>query len=133
VTDIDLNPDGPHGPAHTTEAANLLAGCVRYLNYASMAGSGGLEYPGDVYGLLGALYTATQRLPQLCDQLAAFLAAQVAAGCLADSQGRDPAIQAGMAADLLREAATRIPALTAHLQRAQNDIAGLYVKDGTDA
>ena len=115
------------------EAAALLAESVRYLNYASMTGSGGLEYPGDVYDLLGALYTATQRLPQLCDQLAVFLAAQAAAGHLADSKGRDPAIQAGMAADLLREAATRIPALTAHLQRAQNDIAGLYVKDGTDA
>ena len=127
----DLNPDGLHSPAHTAEAANLLAGCVRYLNHASMAGSGGLEYPGDAYDLLGALYTATQRLPQLCDQLAVFLVTPPADGRLADSQGRDPAIQAGMAADLLREAADRIPALTAHLQRAQNDIAGLYVREAS--
>src|ERR1700733_5899148 len=79
LMDIDLNVDGPHSPERTKEVADLLAECVRYLNYATMSGNG-LTDPADVYYILGALYTGTERLPQLFGNLARLLAAQAATG-----------------------------------------------------
>ena len=77
---ISLNPDGPHSPEHTAEVAAMFDACSRFLTYATM--SGGLEYPSEVYRLLGEMYSATGRLPQLCGQLTAFLAAQKDSGTL---------------------------------------------------
>jgi hypothetical protein len=129
---VALRADGPHEPQYTAEVGNALAECVRVLNYATRDDAPGLEYAGDVYTLLGHLYTAAERLPQLLGQLAAFLNAQAATGTLADNQGRDPAIQADMAADELTDCADRLSALTRQLHRAQNDIAGLHVKEDGD-
>lgn len=56
-----------------------------------MPGSGGIDYPGDVHKLLGDLYLATGRLPQLLDQVAAFLLAQAYRGRLGDDNGRSGA------------------------------------------
>ena len=126
--------DGPYSPDQNREVAYGLAEAVRYLNHATHPGNdGGLEYPGDVYDLLGHLYTATGRLPQLFGQLAAFLKAQAESGRIADTAGRAPEIQAGMAADVLEDAAGRLAGVTAQLQRAQGDISGLYAKDDGDA
>ena len=71
--DIDLNPDGPHSPEHTAEVGDLFDQCSHCLTYATMAEKHGLEYPADAYRLLGEIYSATARLPQLCGQLTAFL------------------------------------------------------------
>lgn len=90
--ETDLNPDGPHSPEYTRELGNALAEAVRCLNYATRDDAPGLDYPADAYSLLGALYTATQRLPQLMQQVAAFLESQSATRCLADSRGGDPAM-----------------------------------------
>ena len=129
---VALRTDGPHSPEYTKQVADIVAEAIRVLNYASMPGSGGLEYPGDVYSLLGALYTGTGRLPQLFRQLVAFLDAQAASGRLGDDHGRDVAAQTAQAAFYLGAAHQVAADLTASLQAAQNAIAGLYVRDDTD-
>jgi hypothetical protein len=133
VITIGLTTDGPHSPQYRAEVEDALAECARVLVYATREGAGGLEYPADAYRLIGALYEAIGRVPQLLGQTGAFLSAQAAAGKLGDDQGRDPAIQAGMAADLLEDAASRIASACGHLQMAQGDISGLSVKGDGDA
>jgi len=125
---IDLRTDGPHSPDSVRGAADLVAEGVRYLNHATMPGAGGLDYPGDAYSLLGALYTATQRLPQLFAQLTAFLESQRDAGNLADDNGRDATGQVALAAFRLAKAHQAAATLTVQLRAAQNAISGLYVK-----
>lgn len=126
--DISLNTDGPHSPEYTRELGEAVAEAVRCLNYATRTGSTGLEYPGDVYSLLGALYTGTERLPQLIGQLVAFLAAQGGSGTLADDHGRDVPTQIAEASYHLGHAHGMATALTKALQQAQQSISGLYVK-----
>lgn len=126
---IDLNTDGPHSPDYTREVGNALAEAVRVLNYATRGEADGLEYPGDVYTLLGALYTATGRMPQLLTQLVEFLAAQGGSGTLADDHGRNVPSQIAEASYHLGHAHGAATALTKALQQAQQSISGLYVKD----
>ena len=127
MPEINLHVDGPHSPERTKEIADLLAECVRYLNHATMSGNG-LDDPADVYYILGALYTGTQRLPQLFGQLTAILDKQVAAGVLADNAGGDPAERAAEASLDLSDAAASAEPLTTWLREAQQAISGLYVK-----
>jgi len=101
-------------------------------NYAARAGEDGLEYPGDACTLLSALYTATQRMPQLLAQLAAFLDREKASGRLGDANGGDPAEHIRSALDRLLYAETDAGNLTARLRSAQNAISGLYFEDGTE-
>lgn len=126
--EIDLRTDGPHGPDYTREVGNALAEATRVLNYATLGDAPGLEYAGDAYSLLGALYTTLDRFPQLLDQVSGFVRDQAAAGILGDDKGRDPVIQAGMASGALQDAAGLIAAVAGQLRTAQNDISGLYVK-----
>jgi hypothetical protein len=125
----DLNPDGPHSPERTAEVANLIAEGIRFLNYATRGVAPGLGDPSDAYTLLSALYTATQRMPQLVTQLTGFLAAQGASGTLADDHGLGVATQIAEASYHLGGAHGAAGQLTAALQRAQRSIAGLYVKE----
>jgi hypothetical protein len=128
----ELRTDGPHSPEYTREVAGAVAEGIRVLNYATGGRDWpGLDYPGDAYDLLGWLYTATQRLPQLFTQLAGFLVAQ-GASSLADDQGRDPQACTAAAASDLERASTAASALTKLLQDAQLAISGLYVKDSGD-
>ena len=133
MPEINLHVDGPHSPERTKEIADLLAECVRFLNYASMSGGGGLSDPADVYYVLGALYTGTQRLPQLFGQLATILDRQVAAGTLADNTGGDPAVLSAEAGYALATAAGAGDGLTTDLHDAQQAISGLYVKGAPGA
>jgi hypothetical protein len=128
MPEINLHVDGPHSPERTKEIADLLAECVRFLNYASMSGNG-LTDPADVYHVLGALYTGTQRFPQLSRQLTALLAVQKDSGSLADNEGRDVGSQVAMAGYHLGEAHAHAGDLTTALQNAQQAISGLYAKD----
>jgi len=128
----ELRTDGPHSPEYTREVGNLLAEAVRVLNYATLGDCPGLEYPGDAYTLLGALYTATQGLPQLLGQVASFVTAQAAAGKLGDTQGRSAVQVAGVNAACLALASQLAGDLTGRLQAAQNAISGLYVKGEND-
>lgn len=126
--DISLNTDGPHSPEYTREVADALAEAVRVLNYSTRSGEAGLESPADAYSLLGALYTATGRLPQLVTQIVAFLAAQGGSGALADAHDRSVATQIAEASYHLGHADGTATKLTAALQQAQQSISGLYVK-----
>jgi hypothetical protein len=110
----------------------MTAEAVRFLNYASRGDAPGLKYPGDVYSLLGALYTGTRRLPQLCKQLCAFLAGQLDTGRIRDSSGRDPAVMTGSAALALGLASSVADELTYALNSAQQALAGLYVAEAAD-
>jgi hypothetical protein len=125
----DLNPDGPHSPERTAEVAALFDACSRYLTYATMSSKHGLESPSEAYRLLGELYSATGRLPQLCGQLTGFLAAQGESGTLADDHGLDVATQIAEASYHLGGAHGAAEQLTKALQRAQQSISGLYVKE----
>ena len=126
---IDLRT--PHNPESTKEAASLVAEGIRYLNYATLGDAPGLDYPADAYSLLGALCTATERMPQLFGQLAAFLAGWQASGQLGDSNGADPNRQAAMAMGALADATIRAEQADRALRDAQNAIAGLYVAEGS--
>ena len=120
------NPGGPHSPRRTAQAGDLFDRLSRFLVYATMSRDG-VRTPGDAYVLLADVYLAAGRLPQLCGQLAEFLAGQAAAGRLRDDRGRDPAGQCALAAASLRQAAGHAAGLDAALQDAQRHIAGLAV------
>lgn len=125
----ELRTDGPHNPDYTREVGNVLAESVRVLNYATLGDAPGLDYPGDAYSLIAAVYTATQRLPQLLGQIASFLESEAASGRLADDHGRDVGDQVDDAAAALREAGDLAEQATRELRDAQNAISGLYVKE----
>jgi hypothetical protein len=132
---IELDPDGPHSPELTAQAADVLAECVRFLNHATGRHAGhGLTWPADAYRVLGSLYTGTGRMPQLFTQLGTWLTRQAAAGILADDQGRDVTVLAAAAGEALASAAAAADTLTARLQSAQQAIAGLATRRaGPDA
>ena len=123
-----LNPDGPHSPERTAEAAATLDACSRFLVYATMGTAPGLDYPAEMYSLLGELYSATGRMQQLFGQLRVFLRAQAEAGNLGDRSGRDIHLSVSAACGALVEAGHQSAALTSLLQEAQKEIAGLHGK-----
>lgn len=129
---MNLNPDGPHSPDLTAEAGQLFDDCSRFLVYASMGGKGGLEFPADAYRLVADWYSATGRVPQMCEQLREFLSAHLAAGRLYDAKTGDPQEACEQAAIHLEQAGKLAAALTRALQDVQADIAGLGVKESTD-
>jgi len=118
---------GEQTPERAKELADGMAETIRALNYATKIGAGGLEYPSHVYDLLANLYIGTGRLPQLVDQLGAFLAELEGKGVLAD--GPLPGGPASAAAiEALREAAGAAAQLTEALQQAQNAISNVSYK-----
>ena len=129
---IDLNPDGPHSPERTAEVAAIFDACSRFLVYATLGGAPGLDYPAEMYSLLGELYSATGRMQQLFGQLRVFLRAQAEAGNLGDRSGRDIHLSVSAACGALVAAGDASAALTSLLQEAQKEIAGLHGKSGTE-
>jgi len=129
---VALRTDGPYSPEYTKQVADQVAEGIRVLNYCSMPGGGGLRYPADAYELLALLWTGTQRLPQLFRQLDAFLADQGASGKLGADDGGNVAGLLSGAGEALHNAHWWANGLTEVLQRAQNAIAGLHVKEGAD-
>jgi hypothetical protein len=130
---LELRPDGPHSPAYTVQVAWGVAEAVRVLNYATGSGAAdGLRAPATVYDVLGALRTATLRLPQLFEQLSRFLDQQLEAGRLADHV-REPAVAVETAREALRSALPAAAELDQQLLRAQAAINGLYVPDPGEA
>ena len=68
-------------PENVLKAANQAAEAIRYLNHATLSPvTAALRYPGDVDAVLVALEELGQRLPQLLDQLGAWMVAE----CKAD-------------------------------------------------
>ena len=129
---IDLNPDGPHSPERTAEVAAIFDACSRFLVYATLGGAPGLDYPAEMYSLLGELYSATGRMQQLFGQLRLFLRKQANDGKLGDRSGRDIQISVSEACGALVEAGHQSAALTSLLQEAQKEIAGLHGEPGTE-
>ncbi len=128
MTCVDLNPDGPHSPDHTAELGNLFDDCSRAIVYATMQDKHGLEYPSEIYRLLGDLYTALSRFPQMCQQLATALHEQAATHTLYDARkGLDPAVQVDMARLDLDVASGAAGVLTDALRQVQADISGVGV------
>src|SRR5260221_416893 len=127
---IALNTAGPHSPEYTAQVANALAEAVRVLNYATLGDAPGLEYPGDVYTLLGSLYTATGRLSQLLTQAAAFVKSQEPR--LADANVDNVHVQVLLADSYLTGSASLAGHVTVLLQQAQNAISGLYLNGDTN-
>jgi len=129
---ITLSTTGPHSPEYTRQVAYGLAECVRVLNYATGSGAdAGISYPAVAYDVLGFLYTATARMPQLLEQFGLWLQQSADAGVLAEA---DPArhgevvVSVAAARQSLAEAAACLGgAATAALQDAQNAISGLYI------
>jgi hypothetical protein len=128
----DFNPDGPHSPDLTREAGNELGELVRFLNYATMGRAPGLDYPADVYTLLGNWAHAAGMMPQLAGQAAVFLSSQTDRPGLYDARGDHPGTQIVVAREALERAGQAAWALCRALQDAQNAIAGVGVRDDDD-
>ncbi|WP_033247436.1 hypothetical protein [Nocardia carnea] len=108
--------DGPHTVQIFAEATLALEHLVRYANHATLnAPADALPTPEDAARSVRSLGAALAKLPQLCDQLAARADRFAANPTLrADSTAdQEPAVQAGLAAEALRELA----AATAPLHR----------------
>ncbi len=84
--------DGPHTPATVIGAARDIDGLVRYLNHATRGHT--LDNPADLYLVLGALFGAVMKLPQLVEQFAAHADRYVMASGLFDDRGGNPAFTA---------------------------------------
>jgi hypothetical protein len=121
----------PSSPERAVAMADAFAETVRALNHGTQS-SFALVYPSHVYSVLGNLYTGTAGLPQLFQQLAAFIAG------LDPQRMRDaravadvPDALVGVAA-ALADAGGAAALLTKHLQRAQSAISGLSYEGGSD-
>lgn len=133
---LTLDTSGPHSPQYTAKVGYALGEAVRVLNYATGPDvSTGLRYPSDVYGLLGSLYAATGRMPQLSGQLGDWLAEQARAGAIGvDGDDRPGAAVAAVdqARASLNRASVLAHQLTASLQQAQEAIAGMHARTGSE-
>ncbi len=123
---------GPHSPEYTVTVAHALAESVRVLNHATRSADA-IDYPATVYQVLGALYTATGRLPQLLGQLSRWLEREAEAGRLAESRHGDVIAAVATGEDALARASRQILAVTAGLEAAQQAIAFVYRRDDDEA
>lgn len=119
-----------HDPRMTAvRTARLLADLARTLNYATLPGDPRLEYPSDVYMVLESLHAALSRLPQACEQLAAYLQRQRDAGVLYAERGFPHADRPGAAVEIasaeLRRAAGSATLAAIAFGRAHAAISGL--------
>ena len=121
---------GPHDDATITALAQITAEAIRALNHATIPHAA-LTEPATVYRVLGELATAAHRLPQLCSQLARWLAEENAAGRLADDH-RHPARApcTYVMARLDQNAPPYAALLGSALDDAQQATAGLYRPGG---
>lgn len=121
---------GPAAAEGVRRAARELAHRTQPLNRFA-----GLEYVGDVHGVLGSLYIGTQSLGQVLDQLTAFLEHELQEGrvLVAAGQGRGPTGDAfarvSDAAVDLRKARAAADALTRHMSDAQHVISPVYLPE----
>lgn len=119
---------GPHDDDTITALAQITAEAVRALNHATFPRAA-LSEPGTVYRVLGELATAANRLPQLCSQLARWLAEENAGGQLADDHDL-PGAMAYVMARLDQNAPRYAALLGSALDDAQQATAGLYRPGG---
>jgi hypothetical protein len=120
-----------HGRDPTpAEVADAIADAVRTLNYKTGAsGAVELEYPSDLYDVLGSLGVAAGRLPQLFGQLAKWLREQQATGQVAHDSGGDVGEYVEAVADALERASTDAVTLGAALDSAHEASSGLKARE----
>jgi len=109
-------------PAETLALARTAAEAVRFLNHATLGGSG-LAQPADAYSLLGDLSLAAAGLPQLLAQVGRWLASALAAGRLGCDDGTDPAAAVSGAWLFMSDARASAAALARDLEQARQQIA----------
>ena len=134
---VDLDTDAPRSPDYTHAVAAAFAEAVRVLNHHTLNHRGpGLEYPSDVYRVLGELADGAHRLPQLLQQLDRFLAAEHEDGRVGeDADGRhggDADLAVTDASDRIHGAKAAAAALAQALQDAYAATARLHQIDGLD-
>lgn len=78
----DLNPDAFHSPERTAQLGELLERTSRVLVYAVRPNSGGVQYPADLYQLLGQLRAAAAHLDSALTQCSHRVSAWREAGML---------------------------------------------------
>lgn len=128
---MDLNIDGPHGSEYSRQVAQAASEAVRVLNHATFPDRApGLEWPSDVYDVLGNLSSAAAGMPQLSRQLAAWVANETAAGYVRENasygpHGGDAQTASRSLAGHLTEAAALAARLAEVLSAARRDTAGL--------
>jgi hypothetical protein len=118
---------GPYADADTAGAAEATAETIRYLNHA--APRGGVTEPATVVAVAANLATAAYRMPQLLAQLAEWLAAETAAGRVADDHRRPAWQLADATRTLLWEATEHAEHLASALNAAANLTATLHAAD----
>ena len=114
-----------------SEAAQEAADAIKALNYATLPHEDypGLEFPSDVYDVIGSLKNAMQRMPQALEQCSLWLGEQNAAGKVGHDSGADPGQDVGNTRYLLdTTAATMAAELAAVLNRAHSASAHLTGK-----
>jgi hypothetical protein len=131
--DADLSrepepPDGPDDEPTLAELADQAAEAIRSLNHRTMPGRD-LEYPADVYAIVGTLKVMADRLPQLLRQLSAWLEAEHKAGRAGHDSGQDPGPYVGDVTAALTLAATVAGTLSDALRLAHNASSGIKSAD----
>ena len=111
-------------PDETLALARTAAEAVRFLNHATLGGSG-LAQPADAYSLLGDLSLAAAGLPQLLAQVGRWLASALAAGRLGCDDGTDPAAAVSGAWLFMSDARASAAALARDLDHARQQIAAV--------
>jgi hypothetical protein len=105
-----------------SDVADQAAEAIRTLNHIT---SDALEYPSDVYEVVANMKIMTQRLPQLFDQLSAWLEREYAAGHISHDRGWPAEDEVRSAVDSLTLASMGAGALTDALNTAHNALGGL--------
>jgi hypothetical protein len=138
MTDINLSIDAPADPGETRKLAETMAEYARLLNHRTLRHAA-LRYPSDADRVVRELALMAGRLPQLLEQIGAWLAAEQEAGRIEvapnEFGGGPLAAARAVAAARLRLDAARLEAEELHgaLEYAGHVLAELGgVEDGTD-
>jgi len=109
--------------------ADQAAEAIRVLNHATLPRRSLLEYPSDVYDVLGALSILVERLVQTFGQLTRFLGDELGAGRVIAVEGQpfagSPAVAVMDAVHWLEQASQAAVELCDALSNAQQATAGL--------
>lgn len=129
-------PFDPVTPDNALKHARSANEAIRALNQATMPadGSPALRYPSDAYALIGSIAEMSSRLPQLFEQVAAFLERQLQFDLVRVDGGEfddDPLGAIGTTSDALLNGAIPSAQRTAGaLMRAHQVLAFATVNDG---
>ena len=130
---VALNIDAPPSPDYVLELAETIAEAVRVLNHQTRHHEA-LEYPSQADTLIRYLSSAASRLPQLLEQVSAWMNAEYAAGRIQMTGGEfmQPAV-AGLAVEArLGKAAEHAEALRQALDSATAVTSAMAAREGTD-